>query len=389
MIKTSKTIFATAIALLLTAAVTEADWDQGVAAFQSKNYAEAAKQFQVFVDERPDVYQGHLMLGQSLAQLKRNQEALAHLKKAYELNPSDVKVQLPLGKIYLEVGQYGDAGAILGKIDASSLPAAQQTAIHQMLALALEKSGDSGRALNQLAQAAKSKPNDANVQYQYGAAALRAGDTNTAVSALGKAASLAPNDAEKQYAYAQALVRVGRTSQGQAKTQAYQKAAAAGTKLVAASPSYDNLMLLAGAQLGAKQYDGALKTLDQAARKNPSDWLPLYYQGQAYTQVGKFGSAESTLKKALDKTSVKRDQITIWKQLGFVYEKQKSYDNALAAYGRAGDKSGVARVEENKRTDQFNKDVEEENRIRAALAEEKAKLEEELKELPGGTGANN
>jgi Flp pilus assembly protein TadD len=262
-LKKLTTILAIGSALLIGASAVQADWDKGLAAFKSGNYAEAAKQFQAFVDERPDVYQGHQMLGQCLAKLKRNQEALAHLKKAIELEPNNVGIQLPLGKVYLEVGQYADAAAILGKIDASSLPAAQQSALHQMLALALEKSGDSGRALGQLAQAANAKPNDANLQYQYGAAALRAGDTNTAVSALGKAASLAPNDPEKLNAYAQALIRVGRTSRGQAKTQAYQKAAQTGTKLVAVEPSYDNLMLLAGAQLGAKKtrVTGCLSTI--------------------------------------------------------------------------------------------------------------------------------
>jgi len=389
MLKRLSTILMTGVVLLTSAAAVRADWDAGVAAFKSGNYNEAAKQFQAFVDERPDVFQGHYMLGQSLAKLNRNQEALAHLKKAIELDPNNVGVQLILGKVYLEVGQYADAAAILGKIDSSSLPAAQQSAVHQMLALALEKSGDSGRALGQLAQAAKAKPNDANVQYQYGAAALRAGDTATAVSALGKAASLEPNDPDKLNAYAQALVRVGRTSRGNAKTQAYQKAAQAGAQLVALDPSYDNLMLLAGAQLGAKQYDGALSTLQQAARKNPSDWLPLFYMGQAYTQKENYSSAEQSLASATSKASSAKDKSTINSQLGFVYEKQKRYDEAIAAYRTAGDQSGVARARKNKETAEFNKAVEEENEIRRQLQEEKEKLEEELKGLPGGTAPDN
>ena len=383
MLKKLTTILTLGIALTIGVSAVQADWDAGVAAFKSGNYAEAAKQFQKFVDERPDVYQGHQMLGQALAQLNRNQEALAHLKKAFELEPSNPSILMPLGKVYLEVGQYADAAAILGKIDTSSLPAAQQSAVHQMLALALEKSGDSSRALGQLAQAAKTKPNDANVQYQYGAAALRAGDTNTAVSALGKAASLAPNDPDKLNAYAQALVRVGRTSQGNAKTQAYQKAAQTGAQLVQLDPSYDNLMLLAGAQLGAKQYDGALTTLQQAARKNPSDWLPLYYQGQAYTQKANYGSAETSLNSAMAKTSNAKDKSTIGSQLGFVYEKQKRYQEAISAYRTAGDSAGVTRVQENQKTAEFNAAVEEENELRRQLAEEKAALEAELKDLPG------
>lgn len=383
------TTLSLAILLVASAAVLEAGWEEGVAAFKGGNYQQAAKEFQGFVDERPDVFQGHYMLGQSLAKLGRDQEALTHLRKALELESGNVGVQLALGKVYLEVGRYSDAAALLGKIDASSLPKSQQPALHQMMALALEKSGDSGRALQQLAQAARTNPNDATIQYQYGAAALRDGDTATAVAALGKAAQLDPNDPAKLNAYAQALVRKGRSTTGQTKAQAYQQASAAAQKLVAADPSYDNLMLLAGAQLGAKQYDGALSTLQQAARKNPNDWLPLFYQGQAFTQKDQFRSAESILKQALDKAKPGRDQVTIWKQLGFVYEKQKSYQAAIGAYQKAGDSAGVARVEENLQTAEYNKGVEAEaDRIRA-LEEEQAKIEEELKALPGGPPPSN
>jgi Flp pilus assembly protein TadD len=182
-----------AVLLLGTVAVVEAGWDEGVAAFKAGNYAEAAKQFQTFVDERPDVFQGHYMLGQTLAKLNRNQESMSHLQKALELEPGNVGVQLALGKVYLSAGRYGDAAGLLGKIDSSSLPAAQQTAVHQMLVLAMEKTGNSDQALDSLAKAARAKPNDADIQYQYGAAALRAGDGATAETALAKAVQLDPN----------------------------------------------------------------------------------------------------------------------------------------------------------------------------------------------------
>jgi tetratricopeptide (TPR) repeat protein len=273
---------------------------------------------------------------------------------------------------------------MLGKINASSLPAAQQGALHQMLARALEKSGDSGRALAELGKAAAASPNDANVQYQYGAAALNAGDTRTAVSALEKAARLDSGDAMKQKAYSQALLRLGRETRGAGKTQIYESAAAAAQKAVAADASYDNLMLLAGAQLGAKQYDGALATLKNAAAKNSADWLPLFYQGQAFTQKQQFQSAESALKSALNKASASKDKVTIWKQLGFVYEKSKKYDSAIAAYNQASDSASVARVQKNKETDEFNLSVEEENQRNKELEEEAAKIKEQLEQLPGG-----
>ena len=86
-----KLVTALSLVTLLTGsvAVVEAGWDEGVAAFKAGNYAQAAKEFQGVVEQQPDVYQGHLMLGQALLKLNRDQEALTHLRKAFELDPSE------------------------------------------------------------------------------------------------------------------------------------------------------------------------------------------------------------------------------------------------------------------------------------------------------------
>lgn len=381
-----KLVTALSLVTLLTgsAAVVEAGWDEGVAAFKAGNYAQAAKEFQGVVEQQPDVYQGHLMLGQALLKLNRNQEALTHLRKAFELDPNNVQVQLTLGKAYLDMGRNADAGAILGKINASSLPAKQQAVLYRMLATAFEKSGDSDRALAELAKAARANPNDAQLQFKYGVLALKAGDTGTAINALEKASQLDPGSQDIQRAYARALVRRGRETTGTAKTQTYAKAAAVAQKLASTSGTYENYLLLGDARLGAKQYDQAISAYQQASAKNAGDWLPQYYMGQAYTVKEQYRSADAALRKALELASASKDKATIWKQLGFVYEKQKNYDQAIVAYQRAGDSRSVQRVEENRQTAEYNKQVEEENRIIEELAAEEEKIKEELKQLPGG-----
>jgi tetratricopeptide (TPR) repeat protein len=105
--------------------------------------------------------------------------------------------------------------------------------------------------------------------------------------------------------------------------------------------------------------------------------------GQAYTQKGQYRSAEEKLNQALTKASKNEDKVTIYGQLGYVYEKQKRYDNAIAAYRSAGDSNGVRRAEENKQTEEFNKDVEAEAKAIAELKAEEARLKEQLKSLPG------
>lgn len=383
MYKRSLTIIALAVLVVAAASTASADYERGKAAFQAKDYQTAAQEFQEVVDQQPNEYAGHYMLGQSLFKLKRMQDALPHLRKAYDLNPNDIGVQLTLGQAYMSSRRYGDGITVLGKMDASKLPGQHQVALHQMLAKAYEKTGDERRMRGALKSAADASPNDANLRYNYGAAAFNAGDMQGALTALAKAVELAPNDAGKQKTYAQALLRKGRTSQGAAKLDSYKKAATALGKVVRADDSYDNLIMLAGAELGAKQYDGALSSLERAAGKNSNDWLPQYYMGQAYTQKGQYRSAEDKLNQALTKASKSEDKVTVYRQLGFVYEKQKRYDNAIAAYRSAGDEGGVRRAQDNKETDQFNQDVEQEAAAIAAMKAEEDRLKEQLSNLPG------
>jgi tetratricopeptide (TPR) repeat protein len=384
MFKRSPIIAALAILALGSAAAASAGWDEGVAAFQAKNYQQAAVEFQEVVEQQPDLYQGHYMLGQSLAAQKKMQDALPHLRKAYDLNPNDLGVQMVLGKAYTDSRRYADAVSVLGKVDASKLPGKNRVALHQMLAKAYEKTGDERRMRGALKSAADADPNNADLRYAYGAAAFNAGDVEGAIAALAKAVQLDAGDAKKQKTYAQALLRKGRTTNSAAtKADAYKKASAALVRVVAKDDSYDNLIMLAGAQLGAKQYDPALSSLERAAGKNSNDWLPQYYMGQAHTQKEQFRSAEEKLKEALGKAGKNEDKVTIYSQLGYVYEKQKRYDNAIAAYRSAGNDAGVKRAEENKATDAFNKDVEKEAAERAAMKAEEDRLKEQLKSLPG------
>ena len=83
-------------------------------------------------------------------------------------------------------------------------------------------------------------------------------------------------------------------------------------------------------------------------------------------------------------TESSEDRNRIWKQLGFVYEKQRNFSQAKTAYGKAGDAAGVRRVEENQQTEQFNKEVEQEQAEIDRLKAEEEALEEQLRKLEEG-----
>lgn len=372
------TLFAVSPAVLL------AGWEEGIAAFSKNDFAAAESEFKAIVDGKPDWPGGHYMLGWTYLKQNKDREAITHLRKAYELDGANPAYQLRLGQAYVAAGRYGDAVGFLNKIDSGALPKDQQAFLSELKAVALAKSGQGDQALRQFKETADLKPNDPKAQYQYGTAAYNAGQTQDAVRALEKATRLEPGNSEYQSAFAKALNRLGRESPGNAKVAAYEKATRAAQVVVGANPSYDNIMLLAEAQLGAKKYNEAIDNLERAANKDSNAWLPHYYIGQAYTATQKHGSAESSLRHALDKAESSSDKQRIWKQLAFVYEKQKKFDDAILAYNQAGDSAGAQRARENKEIAEYNKDVEQENEEMRRLREEQERIKEQLKDLPGG-----
>ena len=79
-----------------------AGWEEGVAAFKAGDYAKAAQEFQGVVEGQPEWPGGHRMLGQTYLKMGRSQDALTHLRKAYDLNPNDLAVQMALGQIFVD-----------------------------------------------------------------------------------------------------------------------------------------------------------------------------------------------------------------------------------------------------------------------------------------------
>lgn len=368
---------------LVTAGAVHAEWEAGVQAFQQGNYTQAIQEFQEVTSQNPEWADGFWMLGSAQLKAGRTSNAVSSLRQAYDLDPS-TKMQFALGQAYVAAGQYADGASILAKMDTSVLSSSQQAIHAQLLAKALAESGQGERAVSELAKAARAKPDDAAVQFQYGAAALNAGETSAAVSALSRAAELDPSP-DVLRALTKAHIRQGRETRGDAKTAAYQHAAQAAARLVSADGGYDNVMLLGEAQLGARQYREAATTFQKAAGLNSRDWLPQYYIGQAYTASGDYDRAEAPLRRALELTSSSADQVKIWGQLGFVYEKQHSWEQAKAAYGRAGNQSALQRVTTNQETEAHNAEVEEYNQTIEELEAQRKQLERELEQLPGAS----
>ena len=102
------TVFVTVLALFAGAVFAgNPDWEAGVAAMQKKDFEGAVAAFQKVVESTPDAFQGHYMLGVTLGYVNRKEEALNHLRKAYDLNPNDLSIKLALGHTPTRLSDFG------------------------------------------------------------------------------------------------------------------------------------------------------------------------------------------------------------------------------------------------------------------------------------------
>jgi tetratricopeptide (TPR) repeat protein len=362
--------------MLMIATVAIADWDAGVKAFQAKNYAEAITQFKAVVEGQPDVFQGHMMLGQAYFKAGKNAEAAASLKRALELNPNDGGTKVTLANALLKSGKYADCIQLLS--NTGSLDAKLQGPATQIKAQCNSKGG--GDATADLKKLAQLKPNDADAQYAYGVAELNGQNINEAVTALTKAVTLDGSERNRQ-SLIQALVRQARTTRGD-KTAIYKKAVSQAQAVVAANGSYDNVLRLGEMQMGAKMYDQAIGSFKKAGGMNSTDYLPNYYLGQSLGSAGRWVEAEPPLKTALNQAKA-ADKANVYKYLGFVYEKQKNFPAAIDAYTRGGDSGAATRAQENQRIAEENADADKHNAEIARIKAEQERIQKELEALPG------
>lgn len=377
------TLVAAITVSILSPLAAQAGWEEGVAAFQAGRYQDAVREFEAVSSQSPEWPGGHLMLGRALLKLDKAQQAIAALRKAYDLEPGSAQTKMVLAQAYLEANRYQDAAGLLKTLDVGKLEPAQRATYHQLQAAAMNGSGQSDGAVEALRKAAAANPNDGNLQYQLGTIALANQDSSTAVAALEKAARLKAGDADVLKAYVKALLLKGRESRDAEKQASYRKAIEIAQQLVAKSGSYDNVLTLGEAQLGAKAYRDAVATFERAKGMKAGEWLPSFYIGQGQTALEQYSQAEATLNTALrGATGEAQRQIT--RQLAFVYEKQKKYDEAIAAYRRIGDQGGVTRVESNKRTEAENAAIQEQNELLKQLEEEQKQLQQQMKQVPPG-----
>ena len=349
------TTVAVLILTLVVAGVAHAEWNKGTAAFKKGDYRTAEKEFTEVTKTNPDHYAGYYMLGVTQLKLKKRSQAVANLQKAVELKPDYVPARIALGQALVSAKQYPDAYAVLKKVQLSQVPAQQRSNFALIFAAAATKAGRPGEAISTLQKQIGSGTKNVNLYRALGAAYTAQGNDAKAFSALKKAWELNPADGRLARDAVTSAIRAARRSRSaDQKKRYYTEASRIAASLAKSSPTFDHLLLAGETYLGAKDYGTALQWFEKARAKRSSSALVHFYEGQCYSSLGKFNQAIASLQQALKLGPAGSLRKKIYEQMGYVYAKQKRYDQAITAYRNAGNSAKVAEMQANKKKQEQN-----------------------------------
>jgi len=322
------------------------DWDRGVAMYNKGEYRAALAEFQDIVLERPDAAGAWYYIGLCEFKLKRYDRVELLLSHAIDL----LEIQTPEGpdiagawytigiSHYLQAHYDKAIGPLKHYIDINSkakreIDASARTALARsyfflerydeaqaLLAGVTDKSGAN--------DAERVKENAAN-SYYLGAIYFKREDDDRAIAALREAVKGNPEDLAAMDLLAESLMRKARKSSSDAR---WLEAATIGEKLRAARDDLKTANILGRAYLGAKQFDNAVAPLEKLAKANPDSGQAWLYYGIALSRSGRSRKAMEALEMTIQ---LMPDSIPALSELGYVYEADKQYQQALRIYEKA------------------------------------------------------
>jgi tetratricopeptide (TPR) repeat protein len=135
-----------------------------------------------------------------------------------------------------------------------------------------------------------------------------------------------------------ALVRA-RLAAELVKTGAYGEAKSLCEEAIRIDPKYvDSYLLLAGIQVAAKEYEGAISTYDKALKVDPQSRDALLYSGVTLAEVGRIHEGVAQLERLVkikDAPESNIDQAVAYYYLGKVYDQASQKEKAITAYRTA------------------------------------------------------
>jgi tetratricopeptide (TPR) repeat protein len=256
----------------------------------------------------------HYLLGKydkAVDPLKRYIDLTSKAKR--DVDPS---ARTALGRSYFFLERYDEAAPLLAGLTADPSPGAAD-----------DKTRD--------------KLKDRAVNYYYlGAIYFKREDDDRAIAALRESIKANADDAAAFELLAESLMRKARKgasaaapkSAGEAGNALWLEAADAGEKLRAIRDDAKSAGILGRAYLGARQFDKAVPPLEKLARANTDNGQAWLYYGIALSRSGQMRKAMEALEITIQLTP---DSVPAFAELGYVYESDKQYQQAMRVYEKA------------------------------------------------------
>ena len=346
-IKRARSILA--LILLLAAQAAASDWDRGVALYNKGDFRRALAEFQDIVMERPDAAGAWYYIGLCEFKLKRYDRVELPLSHSIDLleiqTPSSADIAgawYTIGVSYYLSSQYEKAIAPLNRYLEITAKAKRDIDPSARTALArayffLDRYDDAlpllaASGTDKAASSDKSKDIAANFYYQ-GVIYFKREDDARASAALREAVKANPEDPAAIELLAESLMRRARkTNPAAAATALWNEAAEVTEKLRAIRDDDKTAGIQGRAYLGAKQFDRAVAPLEKLARADASNGQAWLYYGIALSRSGKMRKAMEALEITIQ---LMPDSIPAMSELGYVYESDKQYQQALRIYEKA------------------------------------------------------
>lgn len=329
-----------ALALLAASAASASaqDWDHAVSLFNQKQYRPAIREFHAVLKANPDAWQSWYYIGSSHFQLQSYDDAIDAFQNYIKSAEKDDKAQAAgnyyIGMSYYQTKQYDKAITALARYISLSDKTQQKVETTARAALGrcyifTNRFSDAIPALT--AAAAEMKANATNYYY-IGFAQNKLGHADQAVTALNQSLAIDPKDADSLTLLADIYFSQIRQNPAAAK-----QLISVGERLIAVRDDERAWGLLGQAYLVDKQYAKAAPLLDKFARAHADSGGAWYNLGVSLSRSSQWKPAAEALEKAIKLAPTNTAALL---EIGYVYESDKQYDKALAAYQRVYESSG-------------------------------------------------
>lgn len=338
-----KTKFHTAIRALTLLAVSAVsvsaqDWDRAVSLFNQKQYRPAIREFHAVLKANPDAWQSWYYIGASHFSLQSYDDAIDAFQNYIKRAEKDDKAQATgsyfIGMSFYQMKQYEKAIPSLARYVLLSDRTQQKVDVTARAALGrcYIFTNRFSEAIPALTAAAAEMKNNATNHYYIGFAQNKLGRTEQAVAALNHALAIDPKDADSLTLLADIYFSQLRQNPAIAK-----QVISVGERLAAVRDDERAWGILGQAYLIDKQYAKAAPLLDKFARAHVDSSGAWYNLGVALSRSSQWKQAADALEKTIKLAPTNMAALL---ESGYVYESDKQYDKALAAYQRAYEASG-------------------------------------------------